>query len=73
MRSSRREVSLSLALVTVLAAPALAGENVLLEAGSLWRCRMLKGTDLVKLDSGETRHLLCSPSRGCWARGRLTL
>ncbi len=47
----------------IAAAPdaACAGETVLLDAKSLWRCRFVKGTELIRKGSGELGHLVEDP------------
>ena len=50
---------IALAIVGLLAAApsaARSGETTVLDARSLWRCRFIKGTELVRLKSGKLEH-----------------
>ncbi len=45
-----------------------AGETVLLDGKSLWHCRFVKGTELIRKESGELSHIVESP---LWQRVRI--
>ncbi len=56
-----RKVSLFLVGMLVFTAVGRGGETVLLEAKSLWRCRFVKGTEVVRCKSGKLEHTIEAP------------